>query len=83
MSQFPALEELTWKWLAHRQASYNQGGGMPMALVLGGGAANFFDMLGFDKLSHNPKNFYDAWVLSIITPLVEIARDDTKLFELF
>jgi len=25
---------------------------------------------------------YDARVLSIITPLVEIARDDTKIFEL-
>ena len=41
-----------------------------------------FDVLGSDKLFREPRDLYDAWVLSIITPLVEIARDDTKLFEL-
>jgi NTE family protein len=41
-----------------------------------------FDVLGSEKLFREPRNLYDAWVLSIITPLVEIARDDTKLFEL-
>jgi NTE family protein len=41
-----------------------------------------FDVLGSEKLFREPKNLYDAWVLSIITPLVEIARDDTKIFEL-
>lgn len=41
-----------------------------------------FDVLGSDELFREPRNLYDAWVLSIITPLVEIARDDTKLFEL-
>ena len=41
-----------------------------------------FDVLGSDKLFREPRGLYDAWVLSIITPLVEIARDDTKLFEL-
>ena len=40
-----------------------------------------FDVLGSDKLFREPRDLYDAWVLSIITPLVEIARDDTKLFE--
>lgn len=41
-----------------------------------------FDILGTEKLIRQPKNIYDAWVLSIIVPLVEIARDDTKIFEL-
>lgn len=41
-----------------------------------------FDILGSDKLIRTPRNLYDAWVHSIITPLVEIARDDIRLFEL-
>lgn len=41
-----------------------------------------FDILGTDKLIREPKNIYDAWVVSIMVPLVEIARDDTKIFEL-
>lgn len=40
-----------------------------------------FDLLGADKLLRKPRDLYDAWVMSIITPLVEIARDDVKLFE--
>ena len=41
-----------------------------------------FDILGADKLIRTPRNLYDAWVHSIITPLVEIAKDDIRLFEL-
>lgn len=41
-----------------------------------------FDILGTDKIIRQPKNLYDAWVLSIMVPLVEIAKDDTKIFEL-
>jgi predicted acylesterase/phospholipase RssA len=41
-----------------------------------------FDVLGSDALFREPRDLYDAWVLSIITPLVEIAKDDTKIFEL-
>lgn len=40
-----------------------------------------FDVLGADELMRTPRDLYDAWLLSIITPLVEIARDDTKIFE--
>ena len=40
-----------------------------------------FDILGSEKLIRRPENLYDAWVRSIITPLVAIARDDVKLFE--
>jgi hypothetical protein len=40
-----------------------------------------FDILGADKLLRAPRDLYDAWVMSIITPLVEIARDDLKIFE--
>jgi NTE family protein len=39
------------------------------------------DVLGCEKIMHPPKDLYDAWVQSIITPLVELARDDLKLFE--
>ena len=34
-----------------------------------------------ETLLRKPRDLYDAWVLSIITPLVEVARDDLKLFE--
>jgi NTE family protein len=40
-----------------------------------------FDILGCDKLLRVPRDLYDAWVLSMITPIIEIARDDTKIFE--
>ncbi len=40
-----------------------------------------FDILGSEKLIRPPRHLYDAWVKSIITPLVAIARDDVKLFE--
>jgi NTE family protein len=40
-----------------------------------------FDILGSETLLRKPRDLYDAWVLSIITPLVEVARDDLKLFE--
>lgn len=40
-----------------------------------------FDVLGAEQLMRPPRNLYDAWVLSIIVPLVEIARDDLKLFK--
>lgn len=41
-----------------------------------------FDVLGIDKLIREPRDLYDAWVVSIMTPIVELAKDDTKLFEL-
>ncbi|GHD67631.1 patatin-like phospholipase family protein [Jeongeupia chitinilytica] len=41
-----------------------------------------FDVLGADRLLRAPRDLYDAWVMSIITPLTEIAKDDLKLFEL-
>ena len=40
-----------------------------------------FDVLGLDQVVRQPRNLYDAWVKSIIVPLVAIAKDDTKLFE--
>ncbi|KAF7598108.1 MAG: alpha/beta hydrolase [Candidatus Dactylopiibacterium carminicum] len=40
-----------------------------------------FDILGAEKLLRAPRDLYDAWVMSIITPLIEIARDDLKIFE--
>jgi NTE family protein len=40
-----------------------------------------FDILGADRLLRAPRDLYDAWVMSILTPLIEIARDDLKIFE--
>ena len=40
------------------------------------------DILGMDKLIGEPRTLYDAWVKSIIVPLVAIAKDDLKLFRL-
>jgi hypothetical protein len=40
-----------------------------------------FDMLGHDRLIRKPRDLYDAWVKQIIVPLVEIARDDMKIFD--
>ena len=39
------------------------------------------DVMSADELIHVPRTLWDAYNVSIITPLVEIARDDTKLFE--
>lgn len=40
-----------------------------------------FDVLGCERIMHPPRDLYDAWVQSIIVPLIELARDDLKLFE--
>lgn len=40
------------------------------------------DILGLDQLIGEPRSLYDAWVRSIIVPLVAISKDDIKLFEL-
>jgi predicted acylesterase/phospholipase RssA len=40
------------------------------------------DILGEDRLIRKPRNLYDAWVRSIITPLVKISKAEMRLFEL-
>lgn len=40
------------------------------------------DILGDERLLRKPRNLYDAWVLSIITPLVKISKAEQRLFEL-
>jgi predicted acylesterase/phospholipase RssA len=40
------------------------------------------DILGDDRLIRKPRNLYDAWVRSIITPLVKISKTEQRLFEL-
>jgi len=40
------------------------------------------DILGEDRLIRKPRNLYDAWVRSIITPLVKISKTEMRLFEL-
>jgi hypothetical protein len=40
-----------------------------------------FDVLSSRKIIREPRSLYDAWVQSIMIPLVEIAKDDIRLFE--
>lgn len=40
-----------------------------------------FDTLSSDKIIREPRDLYDAWIQSIMVPLVEIAQDDLKLFK--
>jgi predicted acylesterase/phospholipase RssA len=40
------------------------------------------DILGEDRLIRKPRNLYDAWVRSMITPLVKISKSQIRLFEL-
>jgi len=40
-----------------------------------------FDVLSSKRLIREPKDLYDAWIQSIMIPLVEIAKDDIDLFE--
>lgn len=40
------------------------------------------DILGDDRLIRKPRNLYDAWVHSVITPLVKISKSELRLFEL-
>jgi len=41
-----------------------------------------FDVLSSDEIIREPKTLYEAWIQSIMIPLVEIAKDDMELFEL-
>ena len=40
------------------------------------------DILGDERLLRKPRNLYDAWVGSMITPLVNISNQQLRLFEL-
>jgi predicted acylesterase/phospholipase RssA len=41
-----------------------------------------FDVLSSDRIIRTPRTLYEAWIQSIMIPLVEIAKDDIKLFDL-
>lgn len=41
-----------------------------------------FDVLSREELMREPRDLYDAWVRSIIVPLVALGKDDTRIFEL-
>jgi predicted patatin/cPLA2 family phospholipase len=40
-----------------------------------------FDTLSAKKIIREPRTLYDAWVQSIMIPLVEIAKDDIEIFK--
>jgi predicted patatin/cPLA2 family phospholipase len=40
-----------------------------------------FDVLSSDNIIREPRTLYEAWVQSIMIPLVEIAKDDVELFK--
>jgi predicted acylesterase/phospholipase RssA len=41
-----------------------------------------FDVLSSDRIIRAPRTLYEAWIQSIMIPLVEIAKDDIELFDL-
>jgi predicted acylesterase/phospholipase RssA len=41
-----------------------------------------FDVLSSDRIIRTPRTLYEAWIQSIMIPLVEIAKDDIELFDL-
>ena len=41
-----------------------------------------FDVLSSDQIIRAPRTLYEAWIQSIMIPLVEIAKDDIRLFDL-
>jgi predicted acylesterase/phospholipase RssA len=40
-----------------------------------------FDVLSSKKIIREPRSLYEAWIQSIMIPLVEIAKDDIELFQ--
>jgi predicted patatin/cPLA2 family phospholipase len=40
-----------------------------------------FDVLSSKRIIRAPRSLYEAWIQSIMIPLVEIAKDDIELFE--
>ncbi|MDH3660927.1 MAG: patatin-like phospholipase family protein [Alphaproteobacteria bacterium] len=40
-----------------------------------------FDVLSSKKIIREPQNLYESWIQSIMIPLVEIAKDDIKMYE--
>jgi predicted patatin/cPLA2 family phospholipase len=40
-----------------------------------------FDVLSSENIIREPRTLYDAWIQSIMIPLVEIAKDDIRLFK--
>ena len=40
-----------------------------------------FDVIGQEEILHAPADLYDAWVQSIMVPLVSMAKDDLKIFK--
>ncbi|MCP4346688.1 MAG: patatin-like phospholipase family protein [Desulfobacterales bacterium] len=41
-----------------------------------------FDIMGIEDWVREPRDLYDAWVMSIIIPLVAISKAETRIFEL-
>jgi predicted acylesterase/phospholipase RssA len=40
-----------------------------------------FDVLSSENIIREPRTLYDAWIQSIMIPLVEIAKDDIEIFK--
>ncbi len=41
-----------------------------------------FDIMGIEDWVREPRDLYDAWIMSIIIPLVAISKAETRIFEL-
>jgi len=84
-----AIDTLCFKGLLNyrgerqaRERKHKEGGGGAEPLLPPIKNIIVFDVLSSDKIIREPKSLYDAWIQSIMVPLVEIAKDDIELFEL-
>jgi NTE family protein len=84
-----AIDTLCFKGLLnYRQrtrieaVSRSKGGGRSRAALAPLKTLVVFDVLSSDRIIRAPKTLYEAWVQSIMIPLVEIAKDDVELFDL-
>jgi predicted acylesterase/phospholipase RssA len=68
----PAEDDPPATWFGRLRPSFKSSGRKEIVVL---------DVMGADELIRVPRDLWDAYNISIITPLVEIARDDTKLFE--
>lgn len=82
-----AMDTLCFKGLRYYREMQAQAASGPAGGGSGPGLAPLknlivFDVLSSDKIIRAPRTLYEAWIQSIMIPLVEIAKDDIALFDL-
>ncbi|MGH6920549.1 MAG: patatin-like phospholipase family protein [Geminicoccaceae bacterium] len=82
-----AMDTLCFKGLRYYREKQAQEASGPAGGGSGPGLAPLknlivFDVLSSDRIIRTPRTLYEAWIQSIMIPLVEIAKDDIALFDL-